>query len=566
MAYGRMDYSQTDRRYRPVPFPGDQPEPDPGFEGIPRPDRRSIPLDGAGRDRPVPYPDNPPEQDPGFQGVPRPTRRMIGLEGAGRDAGDGYGAQPADTQSDIYGLPPAPTQRRSYGGPEDYSPDLTTEDPRKMTTQDRTSAYSRGNRIDRQIQEELGYRGGLEDRYRTGMDTAYSDLEQTPGYTDEEAGNIVREPQFSSAPATEEDFSQLDPTEAERLGINRPYGESVGRMDSAIQANEIRKGQVRDALRDEGISNLLIGEGKVRGSIDREKLGLSGDFVNRFRMSDEQKQRLVNQAATTVGNEYGSAIGDLERGAAAQGNTSPLAIGAARARLENQRAAAVGDTMTNARIEADNTQAGREQNIESMRLGAEGNYASMRGAAEQGFTDKRLGLLKDLTAGQAADADQLAANRLNTAEYAGREGTNLGMTNYGIRQGNQQYRIDTRYGQGMGSNQQISSGYKDVANARREGQGEYRGYLTGQTGQAQQGQQAATTQRIQNFGTQMDAANKATGTAAEYDARLKEIKSKKPGIFDRVVGGALGAAKGFAVGGPAGAVAGGAIGAATTKK
>ena len=73
------------------------------------------------------------------------------------------------------------------------------------------------------------------------------------------------------------------------------------------------------------------------------------------------------------------------------------------------------------------------------------------------------------------------------------------------------------YDRGMAINTATSNRTAGVADARRAGQAENRGYATGQQTQASNNVNTANAQRIDNYGTTAGAANNATRNKQNYE-------------------------------------------------
>ncbi len=500
------------------------------------------------------------------------------------------------------------------GGPQTYWPDLTTEDPRKMVTQDRTSWYDRGNRIDSDLQGETVYRRGQEERYGGLMDRDAQELYDTPGYTPQEQAGIVREGETQALLDTDYGSNYLTPGESSAIEGDpyRPGNEwtqhisrAMDQQESALTDNVAHTRAGVDAAIDPaqlGLSGeyrtnqdavLNTTAENVYGAIDPSRLRMDAEYARQARMSDDEVATTVQAAERNIGNRYRSAIGDLERSAAESGNASPLAIAAARARLERQSAVDAADAGTDAYLAARQAQRDAATGVEGTRLSAEQAYSGLRsgaamdlGGLASGAVSERERLRQDSardlsdrkmdaalkTGGMMQEAitysgdsrlsnEQQIADRAVGAEGAASERAAFTATNrQGVNQANQGARFD----RGFQVNEALSGRTQAGADARRQGQQTHLGWASDQTGQQADLASTARGQRIQNFGTQAGAANDATRTNATYD--LGRRQQKGPGVFSRIVGGVAGAVKGFAMGGPAGAVAGGAMGAANAGK
>ena len=504
---------------------------------------------------------------------------------------------------------PAPAYQFQYPGPPNraatgsFSPNTQTSDINRMWRDNRTDAIDEGNAIDQQTVDQYNRANQFEDRYRfgtgmqsPGMEEAYGNLWNTPGYTSDEAGNIIRDRQFNGLITPDSEYSNLNPTDAEASGIRGNTGSYTDYFDPDqlrnidVNSANMQRGAVQQARTDIGgaldaeksgyaaaidpgklgLSSdyykntsgaLNSGTDAVRGTIDAGKLRYDPSVAEGARMTDRDVQDLETQAGRTVGNRYASLRDSIKQGAVAQGNADALAIAAAGGRLNAQEAATAGDAMTDARIKARGAQAERNMALEQQRIGAEQGYAGLASGNEQEIASRTLGQANlneqnrlnaerdisnrqmDATGASAGHAlaggtylgslaagteGSIGANEANTGKYIASTGTGIrqaqdtansgrALNLYGARQGNAQFGIQNKFGQGMAVNQQLSGANKGVADARRTGQEEYRNWTTGQTGAANTAAQNATSQRIGAYGARTGATNSATSGLSNWE-------------------------------------------------
>jgi hypothetical protein len=422
---------------------------------------------------------------------------------------------------------------------------------------------------------------------------ALDTLQQTPGYTPDEASQInVDYGKYQTDPSAMQNRYLTSDEQQAIKGDPNAASTMAGDMSSAIYSTLGTTGQMANsALANEGtgIGQALTGEqASLNKAVDPSQLGLSSQFTQNYQMTPQQQQDIVTAAGTTVGNRYRSAESDLARSAAADGNTSPVAIAAARQQLEDSSAAQAGDAMTQARIDASNAAAGRLQTEEGMRLGSAQDIASreqqnastigqqaqqaITSLGEQGIseadTQRAAGLAGVEAGGQAA---------INTAEYGDTAASQRAGEIAGQRTQTAADIQNTQYQQGVQTGSLTSQGAQTVGNARRQGQ---QSYISGEQGQEQMGQQGQEQNQQAQIGAyqaKTGAANTAEGiaTAATGDTRGQGASDKagsafanledggivnpaeeegnednvsdhvmrgsNPGIGDRIVGGALAA-------------------------
>lgn len=410
----------------------------------------------------------------------------------------------------------------------------------------------------------------------TGTQEMADHLRQNVGKTEGVNSNILGQQQQSLSKAI--DPKQLNASGAYQDANSAILNTTGDRLDSA-SANATNR---------------------LDSATNNPALGISGEYGRQAGMTDAEVQQMADAGARDVGLRYQAAEGDAERRAAAGGNTSALAVGAQKARLGQQSATESADARVNAQLAARQAQRGAATGVEQTRLGAEqyqtgqkvnaGQYLGSQGSQNAQYEGQlagninqqqentRLGAATNLAGMNIGAANQVAQNQLQANQYTGNQGaateqaigaqgqqgqqfsqnlgTNIAMAQdqtaaqraaqqYGIRQGNQQYQIGNTFNQGTGVNDRLSQSNTNVANAGRADQQENRQWLTGQTGTYLGAQQNSQQQRIGNYGTLTGAMNNNANAWGNYQLQ----KSAQPGVFDKVVGAATGAAKAYLGGG-----------------
>ena len=140
-------------------------------------------------------------------------------------------------------------------------------------------------------------------------------------------------------------------------------------------------------------ASLQAGAAGIRGTVDPNRLRASSEFLSRYDWTPEDTERLAEQAGRTVAQRTLADQEALERAAAAEGNTSPMAVAAAKARTRLQGNIAAGDTMTNARIAARQNELAALMGREQVRLGAEQGYSDRAREAETTISGRDLNSL-----------------------------------------------------------------------------------------------------------------------------------------------------------------------------
>lgn len=515
----------------------------------------------------------------------------------------GTSSAPADSTS-------IPYQPSATGFPLSM---VNSSEPGKMAEQDRQVQYLQGNDIDTKLQNRASSSERDEGYFRQEAMNAYGELQRTPGYTQDEAGNIIREGDYSANrwdPANEQKLQltddertamsgdpnkaleMYDPATTSRIAnetsANMRGALSTGydtQRDVAGQVAESQRGAIDpDALQmDAGVVGKMDkSAANVRAAIDPNQLGVSQSYLDKYPMSDAERQGYVDRATRQTGEQYRNLQRDLEIRAAQSGNASPLAVAAAKARLAQQSAVDQSDARANAELSAAAAQRETLQNSENTRLGANQTYAGLKSNSELSLGDQalntektRLGAQQYLTGAQMQTEGNIAEQQLGIedtnqarsidvaaqagaqAQAANQYNQNTGISSYqtadeqataraaaiaGNRQGVSQYSQQQGYTQNMGVADALSRGNSTVADKRVAGQQELRGYLTGQQAQASNNVNTANSQRIENYGTMSGATNQSTQNKQNYE--LGKSSQGFTTALKKAAGGAIGSAVG----------------------
>lgn len=477
-----------------------------------------------------------------------------------------------------------------------YNPAAVSDkDPGGMSLQDRQMAYSEGGAIAGSLQNRAN-QSALDEGYfqQKAIDQYNPILSGQGGYDPETAARIQNQDQLDALQYTPEQAQALQLTGDEQTAMLGDPEKARAYYDPATtDAIENDAGTYVRAERDTGNDNIQAMTGEVandqRGAIDPTALtmdkgvaagvnrtvGTAGtnvrdaiDYNNLnadttgMRMTDAQRQAIVDKSQRQVGNQYRAAQQDLQMRAAASGNASPLAVAAARARLDQQSAVDSADARANAEVGADAAQRQTLMDAEALRMQGANNYAGLRSNAELSLADlgvnsalntekTRLGAQQSLT-GYLTDAEKnIAAQRLaaeNNKQQMGvstelelaarKQAANQANQNTGIalqqqidaagtqragtvatnRQNATQFAQTQKANQGFGVADRTTANATTVANQKKAEEAEGRGFLTGQQSQASNNVNTANSQRIANYGTMMGAANTASRNNQNYQS------------------------------------------------
>lgn len=476
-------------------------------------------------------------------------------------------AQPTQSPSSIYGDP--------------YSQNTipnTIADPNapmeNRYTQNQNIIGAYGTELNNEALNAGGFYGNMLPGQVHKQDQALNELRDTPGYTPGEAGQINTD--YSQFNTGDDQYANMrgNPNAVKAVGDAGAAGE--GAMLNQYQAN--LGGEVREYAKNVGGATDQYGE-DLGGAVNRYGSGVGGavsglksgikdaqDFsmldnaVNRedlafdpngteHQMTDADVQNIKTAAGTRIGNASRNAEDTMMRQAAEAGNTSPLALAAARERLVHQSAADQGDSELNADIAARQAQFGRAQAIEGQREGAVQTQAGMQataGTTEEAARQAGAGLTgtadiqaqKDIGAAGLQAATDLGHTQVQSAKDVGAQGIDAA-NRYGQfstqTQGdiaNKQYgaaanadaaatgRAATesaqRYGQGVGSTQATAKGAQTVGDARMAGNQAYRTGVAGQENLAAQGGNEALKNQNATYNTTTQGLNQSANGQGNF--------------------------------------------------
>lgn len=420
--------------------------------------------------------------------------------------------------------------------------------------QDAAQINSGAEQINQEAQSQLEHYGNRQVGQEGLSDEALQQLKETPGYNQQEAARIGTDyGQYRTGPE-EMQWEFGDPNfalkkaeegnQAQGAVLNQ-YGENLsGQVGHYGEQTNAGLDELSGGLRDElGKMNtgLDASQGKfskLDSAVNDPGLAFDPNGTER-QMTDADVQGIRDAAGRRVGNSYRAASDDLVRRAAADGNTSPMAIAAARARLEARSAADVGDADADANIKALQAQYDRAASIEGQRSGAAQTQAGMRATAatQEQSQAQRAAELAGTTGVNAAStygtqalaarqrvgqtgidaANTHGAAALNTiGEMADRE---WNAANTADVQGTQRATAiaNQRYGQGVDTAQANAQGAKTTGDARIGGQGAYRTGVAEQQQLAQQGGQKAIDQQNTAYNTKTGGLVNTTGNRANFE-------------------------------------------------
>ncbi len=345
-----------------------------------------------------------------------------------------------------------------------YRPsNMSGDSIRDAWANERDRAAQLGDIYRQQFGDQASQFGNLESQYGGIAGGLYEPIWQGGGgYTPEQMSNILQQGELEGLQPTGADYQRGFLTGDEWSGIaGDPYaasayfnpGESEGRLNDAANwaRGEYRAGAgaMRGAV--EGMrgaygaaidpSRLSLSqdyvkgantaldqtEGGIRGLYGDPSLNVSGDYMNRGALTDQEVAQMTGQAGADVGAQYGRAIDDLHRRALAAG-MNPLGASSMEGELMRDMRGQSADAMTRARLAARQAQIDSLANQEKTRLGASQYRAGLGTESEQELAARRLGVFTGAEQMRMGGEQDIASRQMEAARNVGSAG--LGAEQY----------------------------------------------------------------------------------------------------------------------------------------
>ncbi len=459
------------------------------------------------------------------------------------DPGTPPPTNPNTPETEYPNTPPPPVNygpRGPYGtayAPGANWPAFNMEgDMEKLAQQDRMQAGAWGDLLEGGFAESQNRYENLEGQAReqawNGMGGYADILGGRGGYSDEDAANILQRDMLEGGMAGDSDYAAnfLSPEEIAAMQGN-PYAArdmAAGKLGYLDQW--LREG---DAAQRGAVSAL---DTDLNAAVDPLKLGLSDEYKANFNFGQGDADLLADQAGRIAGTNALAREMQLRDAAFAQGNTSPIALEAARGRTGIYGDIAAADSITDARLKGKGLMLDVARNREMDRLGAERDISGRQRDIASEIRQTQLGTEKgisDAWNNYGRYNTDLMVNTTGQAEAAAAQRAGALATN---RQGANQANINTRFGQAGTASSALSGRYGQIAGQKKAEEQEGRGFLTGQQDRAQAGGQGAAGNRLGLYGTRMAAQ----GAGSDRAIQAKNL----PTWIDKLAGFAGGAAGG----------------------
>lgn len=380
-------------------------------------------------------------------------------------------------------------------------------------------------------------------------------------------------------------FDTLGEQDRNIRGVGQRYRQGAG---SALTSGA---SGMRGAV--EGAGQDLDASGQsVRGLYEDPDILASEEFMRDYKFGPEDTRDLEHLATSGVGTRYQSEVEDIQRQAAAQGNSSPLALAAMRERANRASAREGADAAVGARAQGRQMELDTTRGREDVRLGAEQNQARLGTSSELSLADMlqrrramQLGAEQDIrnaaldNEGRQADFDAgneryLGSSRLDTYGNIGnarqQAGQYIAGTGAGLAQGaddratsrandmarnrqeTQRYTTGQRYNQGRQTALDSGDIERGIADQRLNFNQERRGYVSGMQAGSQAGALSSMGQRQGFYGTRGGLRNQASGNLGTYDINRRNQAYRDmgtPSRTERAISAGLGGFAGAGGGG-----------------
>jgi len=498
---------------------------------------------------------------------------------------------PASTstqQNSIYGSP----NTSSSAATPNFSGDTFNN---SNYLQDAQYAQQGGQQIENEAGSALNYYGSQVPGAESTVNSTIASRAATPGYTPAQAGQINTNYSQFNTPTSALQSEYLTPGEQQGVAGNTATAVEAaqtgqageGAMLNQYQANlggelgaynQNLSGQVSNydtgvggavGNLDNGLSGASSGSSAITAAADNPGLQFDPNGTEK-QITDAQVQQMATNAGQRIGAQYQTAQDQLQRSAAAAGNSSPLAVAAANSRLQTQEASDQGNAESNAAIQALQAQEQQASSIEGQREGAAQaqtgfglnaattNQAQAQQAAEFGGSEG-LGAAEQEGAQGINAANTYGNAALNTANEYGQTsiGTEENIANQGYtaannadvlnsqraasiagnRQSTDENINNTEYGQGVGSAQATAQGAATVGNAQLAGENTVLGAEQGQEGFNQQGATNSLQQQEGAYGTENQLIDNSVAAGGNFKNGSPTFAGQAGGLINSFTGG-----------------------------
>ncbi len=431
--------------------------------------------------------------------------------------------------------------------------------PGDILANDRKYAYGQGQKLIENYGEGMASQDQRGRSLGAVGDGLYAWMAANPGYTPEQASQIMDQQGLDKLNWTPEMANSNFLTPEEQSGIQGDPNAALHTYNDQVEnlRQDARNyGGSLNGIYDSGATDLNTANGQMSqqldNSIDPAALGLSADYQQNYNFGQDQQDALIADAARTVGEGTKATTDQLERQANAAGTNSPLAMAAALDRERQTGAVASADAMTKAKIQAAALGLNTEQTKEQTRLGSAQDVSNRRlqAATTTGQTDQAN--QQFLTSGRAnagLTTGKAALDESNT--IAGQQTQLTGAAEVAAQQRAQAIAQNRQAVNKDNQTSQFTRGsYTDQADSQRATQvaGAERADLTAARQDTRNEEQTAYNESNSRMAGQLQAFGNTTGAGQSSEANAIRA-AQLPTTLDKVIGGAAGAASAFARGG-----------------
>jgi hypothetical protein len=469
--------------------------------------------------------------------------------------------------------------------PASSVPYYSGNDINQQYQNNRNVQQNEGDMLQQYFGGQASQRQGLENSALSKSNQLYGQLEQQPGYSPEQSNailgngpngnayqNLLSGTDYQSNFLTPDEQSQIkgDPNapgsrlspdildNVNKTGLDMRTGAISGAQDRLNQNYGTTESALHSAV-DPNQLNVSQGyQDKSNAAAYNPELNTDQGYTRQAGMTDQEVADTAAMGGQAIGAQQRASIQDLERQAAASGNSSPEAIAAARRQFEDQGAVQTADATVNAQLAARNAQRQAATGVENTRQAANQyktgaqlqtaqNIENARMAGAQDISNRnlsigtQLGQIGQQNANTLLNADTANANAYqqgglqagqynqtmgyNAANTAEQNASNRAGAIAANRQNTNQTNQGNQFNRGYQVNQQLSNLQGGIANQAQSGQQQVRNYYTGQ--QQYQGQQGNTAQSnlLQNRQQTQTGVNQGTAGGAAWELGNRQSPS-----------------------------------------
>ena len=232
------------------------------------------------------------------------------------------------------------------------------------------------------------------------------------------------------------------------LQMNQQYAQNLKGFaaDPRLQMNQQYANDLTKSFSNQELGMNQEYANDTMNAFSNPDLGITSEYGRQAGMTDQEVADTAAIGGQAVGSQTRAAIQDLNRQAAAQGNSSPLAVAAMRNQMLDTQAVNTADATVQAQLAARQQQREAATGVEQTRLGAQQYATSAELAGLQNIENTRLGAQQFRTGAEMQGLQNIENTRLGAQQYqtAAQMGAEQNVEN--TRLGAQQFQTGAQLG------------------------------------------------------------------------------------------------------------------------